>query len=403
MGDNKESSRQNNKEINMNERNKIIEALKSFVANAWYVIFLVAVCTIVIVMICDWSTTVAVLGRAITILMPFIMGFFFAYLIYPFVKWIRNLLNRIKPEKGMKIKRALSVLIAYIVVIGLLTVIIIYIFPQLRDSSKEMGNTIQHGYSYMISNVEEIDKWIPFVHLTDLIEYFKNNAPTHLLNYGSDIVPYVFQLSSSVVTTLYNIIIGLVISIYLVIDGRNIMFKMKEIVYSFAPKGKEKNAWSILMECNHIFNGFLFGKMIDSLIIGIITLIVMSILHLPYALLMSVIVGITNMIPYFGPFIGAVPGVLIYLFIDPKLSLIFAVMILAIQQFDGLYLGPKILGDLTGIKPIWVIFGVTVGGALFGVMGMFLGVPTVAVITYLFGLHLEKRLARKKMKLSDIK
>lgn len=387
----------------MNERNKIVEALKSFMANAWYIVFLVAVCTIVIVMICKWSTTLAVLGRAITILMPFILGFFFAYLIYPFVKWIRNLINRIKPEKGMKIKRALSVLIAYIAVIGLLTVIIIYIFPQLRDSSKEMGNTIQQGYSYMISNVEEIDKWIPLIHLTDLIEYFKNNAPTHLLNYGSDIMPYVFQLSSSVVSTVYNIIIGLVISIYLVIDGRNLMLKMKEIVYSFAPKGKEKSAWSILMECNHIFNGFLFGKMIDSLIIGIITLIVMSILHLPYALMMSVIVGITNMIPYFGPFIGAVPGVMIYLFIDPKLSLIFAVMILAIQQFDGLYLGPKILGDLTGIKPIWVIFGVTVGGALFGVMGMFLGVPTVAVITYLFGLHLEKRLSRKKMKLSDIK
>lgn len=387
----------------MNERNKIVEALKSFVANAWYVIFLVAVCTTVIVMICNWSETVAVLGRAITILMPFILGFFFAYLIYPFVKWIRNLFNRIKPEKGMKVKRVLSVLIAYIAVIGLLTVIIIYIFPQLRDSSKEMGNTIQQGYSYMISNVEEIDKWIPFVHLTDLIEYFKNNAPTHLLNYGSDIMPYVFQFSSSIVSTVYNIIIGLVVSIYLVIDGRNLMYKMKEITYSFAPRGKEKSAWSILMECNHIFNGFLFGKMIDSLIIGIITLIVMTILQLPYALMMSVIVGITNMIPYFGPFIGAVPGVLIYLFIDPKLSLIFAVMILAIQQFDGLYLGPKILGDLTGIKPIWVIFGVTVGGALFGVMGMFLGVPTVAVIAYLFGLHLEKRLARKKMKLSDIK
>lgn len=387
----------------MKEKNKVLEALKSVVSNTWYVIFLVAVCTAVIVMICKWSATLKILGNAVEILMPFIFGFFFAYLIYPLVKMIRNSLNKIKPDKGLKVKKALSVLIAYIVVIGILTIIIIYIFPQLKDSSKEMGNTIQHGYQYMISNSEEINNKIPFFDLKEIFAYLEKNAPTHILNYSSDIMPYVFRLSSSLLTTVYNVLIGLVISIYLVIDGRNLMLKTKEIVYSITPKGKEKNAWNIILECNHIFNGFLFGKMIDSLIIGIITLIVMSILRLPYPLMLSVIVGITNMIPYFGPFIGAVPGVLIYLFIDPKLSLIFAVMILAIQQFDGLYLGPKILGDLTGIKPLWVIFGVTVGGALFGVMGMFLGVPTVAVITYLFGLHLEKRLARKNMKLSDIK
>ena len=109
------------------------------------------------------------------------------------------------------------------------------------------------------------------------------------------------------------------------------------------------------------------------------------------------------MIPYFGPIFGAVPGVLIYLFIDPKMSLIFAVMILILQQFDGLYLGPKILGDLTGIKPLWVIFGVTVGGAYFGVMGMFLGVPAVAVLVYLFNLFIEKKLNKKGIQLFNSK
>ena len=159
--------------------------------------------------------------------------------------------------------------------------------------------------------------------------------------------------------------------------------------------------WKTIRECNHIFNGFLFGKMIDSLIIGILCFIIMNVLHLPYSLLMSLIVGITNMIPYFGPIIGAIPGVLMYLFIDPKLSLIFAIMILVLQQFDGLYLGPKILGDQTGIKPLWVIFGITVGGAYFGVIGMFLGVPTVAVITYLSNLFLNKKLKKKNISLFD--
>ena len=127
----------------------------------------------------------------------------------------------------------------------------------------------------------------------------------------------------------------------------------------------------------------------------------MSVLRLPYALLLSLIVCITNMIPYFGPFIGAVPGVLIYLFIDIKLSIIFAIMILVLQQFDGLYLGPKILGDQTGIKPLWVIFGITVGGAYFGVMGMFLGVPTVAVLMYLVNIILNKKLKKKEIQSLD--
>ena len=116
---------------------------------------------------------------------------------------------------------------------------------------------------------------------------------------------------------------------------------------------------------------------------------------MPYALLISVIVGVTNMIPYFGPFIGAVPGVLIYLFISPLEALGFAVMILALQQFDGLILGPKILGSSTGLKPLWVIFAITLGGAYGGVLGMFLGVPVVAVISHLFNKFLKNKLAHK--------
>ncbi len=142
---------------------------------------------------------------------------------------------------------------------------------------------------------------------------------------------------------------------------------------------------------------FRSGKTIDSLIIGVLSLIVMSVIQLPYGLLLSVIVGVTNMIPYFGPFIGAIPGVIIYLVIEPKYAIIYVIMILVLQQFDGLYLGPKILGDLTGIKPLWVIFGITVGGAYFGVLGMFLGVPTVAVVMHIVNVIMEKKIKKRMM------
>ena len=148
----------------------------------------------------------------------------------------------------------------------------------------------------------------------------------------------------------------------------------------------------------YILSAFLISKAIDSLIIGGLCCVIMNIIHLPYTVLISVIVGITNMIPYFGPFIGAVPGVLIYLCTSPKDALIFVIMIFILQQFDGLILGPRLLGQSTGLSPIWVIFGITVGGAYFGVVGMFIGVPMVAVFAFLLNKVISYRLSGKEIK-----
>lgn len=303
----------------------------------------------------------------------------------------------------MKVKKAAAVILSYMIIVGLIAIIIVYIAPQISESVKGIGKSITRGYNYVSTHKEEMNGMIPFINLGDLMEYIKNNMGNKILDQGEIIVPYVYEMSSSIAAVVYNILMGLVISIYMILDGRTLINHLKRGVYAIVPKEKSDGVWSTMRECNHIFNGFLFGKAIDSLIIGIICLIAMSILRLPFALFMSLIVCITNMIPYFGPIIGAIPGVIIYLFINPKLSLIFAIMILVLQQFDGLYLGPKILGDLTGIKPLWVIFGITVGGAYFGFVGMFLGVPTVAVIMYLLNLFVEKKLHKKGIQLFDPK
>lgn len=381
----------------MEKRNKCLEALKTMVSNIWYVIALVALVAIIFLMIANWGIVLSVLGKFLTILMPFILGFFFACLINPLVKLIKKGLNKYKTGQAMKIKRAISVLISYIIVIGVITILIIYIFPQVKASVADLGKSIQKGYQYIITHEKEINEKIPLFDLSGGIEYVKKFMYDKMINHGPDIIPYVYQLSSSVLTTSYNVLMGLVISIYIICDKKKLKRSTKKIVYAISPRKKEEEVWETMKQCSHIFNGFLIGKMIDSLIIGVICLIAMSILRLPYALLLSLIVCITNMIPYFGPFIGAIPGVLIYLFIDFRLALIFAIMILILQQFDGLYLGPKILGDQTGIKPLWVIFGITVGGAYFGVMGMFLGVPAVAVVMYLVNLFLNKKLKKKEI------
>lgn len=387
--------------ICMERKNKYIDIIKSIVSNIWYLIAIIAVIAIVFLLFANWGDVWHIVGRFIGILMPFIFGFFFAYLIKPLVEVIGKGLNLISPHKGRKIKRMISVLISYIIVIGILAVIIIYIFPQIRDSAKDMGRSVQDGYKYMITHEKEINDKIPFMDISGIIDYMKEFLYDKIMNHGSDWFPYVYQLSSSLIVTLYNVLMGLVISIYIVLDSKKLKQSIKKMIYAVSPNKKEEEVWNTIKQCNHIFNGFLIGKVIDSLIIGIICLVAMIILQLPYALLLSLIVCITNMIPYFGPIIGAVPGVLIYLFIDPRLAIVFAVLILILQQFDGLYLGPKILGDQTGIKPLWVIFGITVGGAYFGVLGMFLGVPTVAVLMYLINLIIEKKLKRKDISSFD--
>ena len=184
---------------------------------------------------------------------------------------------------------------------------------------------------------------------------------------------------------------------YMLIDKPHLINNAKKLVYVLFGTDKGDRIVTTAGECNKIFGDFIIGKMIDSLIIGVLCWIAMTVLNIPYALVISVIVGITNMIPYFGPFIGAIPGVVLLIIVDIKFAVIFGILIFILQQFDGLYLGPKILGESTGLRPIWIIFAITVGGWLAGVVGMFLGVPVVAVISFLIDRSLKLRIKKKNI------
>ena len=205
-------------------------------------------------------------------------------------------------------------------------------------------------------------------------------------------------MSVSIVRGVINLLLALFISIYM-INGKNLFrYQAKRVVYALFEEKKGDIICNTCRECNDIFSAFLISKAVDSLIIGCICCVLMNILRLPYTVLISVIVGITNMIPYFGPFIGAVPGVIIYLCTSPRQVIIFVIMILVLQQFDGLVLGPRLLGQSTGLNPMWVIFAITVGGAYFGVLGMFIGVPVVAVIGFLANKFIKYKLEGKNIK-----
>lgn len=387
---------------NSKTNKKIKETLKGLLANSGRLILIVAACSIVIAVIMHWESVMVELSRLIKVLMPFILGIVLAFLINPLVGNVHQFLNHfIFKDKRQKGCKYISVALSYLILLGILAVTIVYIVQQISESLKELTRSLGYGYNYVINNTAEIQQKYPVLPMEDIKQLLLKVVPENIFGYGTDLAkfvfPYLYNLSASFIKGFIDVIFGIVISCYIILDKEKISKQIRRVIYAFTNKKQAPVIWETFRECNHIFNGFLYGKTIDSLIIGVLSLIVMSVIQLPYGLLLSVIVGVTNMIPYFGPFIGAIPGVIIYLVIEPKYAIIYVIMILVLQQFDGLYLGPKILGDLTGIKPLWVIFGITVGGAYFGVLGMFLGVPTVAVVMHIVNVIMEKKIKKRMM------
>ena len=199
------------------------------------------------------------------------------------------------------------------------------------------------------------------------------------------------------VREVFNFIIGIIVSIYVLFSKEKFQKQTKKLIYAVFRPGQANMILQIGGKSNEIFGGFIIGKIIDSLIIGVICFIGLSILNMPYTMLVSVIVGVTNVIPFFGPYIGAIPSTILIALEDPMKGVYFLIFILVLQQFDGNILGPKILGNSTGLSAFWVVTSILLGGGLFGFVGMVMGVPTFAVIYYIVDMILDNKLKKKKL------
>ena len=182
---------------------------------------------------------------------------------------------------------------------------------------------------------------------------------------------------------------------YMLLDKEKLLKQLKKLAFTFLPERHARRVLRVLARTNQTFGGFIGGKILDSLIIGVLCFIICAVLRIPYALLISVVVGCTNVIPVFGPFLGAIPCAFILLIVNPFSALEFLIMILILQQFDGNVLGPKILGESTGLSALWVLFAIIVGGKMLGFVGMLSGVPTFAVVYSLVAEDTDSRLGRK--------
>lgn len=368
---------------------------------AFYIIGVIFVACIIFRLIFHWNTTSKVIHKFFSTVSPFFIGGLIAYMVNPLCNYFNH---HIFPEvlkiSNKKANKMLSILSAYFIVLGLVIVGLIYIIPQLISSLLELTDTIPVTFLNVSTWLTKMTNTVPFLD-QNMINKFTSTIFPNILSKATELIstmiPLLYSASVSAIRWIINLIISIVISIYVLSDKHLLSTVGKKILFSFFPEKKCLFVLSTLHECNNIFSNFIIGKLIDSLIIGILCFISMSLLNLPYAMLISVIVGITNMIPYFGPFIGAVPGTLLLILLNFKSGIIFLILIFVLQQFDGLILGPKILGNSTGVRPLGILFAITVGGAYAGVLGMFLGVPIFAVIQYLMSMFIDRQLEARQI------
>lgn len=369
-----------------------------------YGIVMVLLSAIIFKCIIDFDHTKAWFGQLFSMLTPFIIGALIAYVLNPMVRMFHRLIGRLFKRTRFREKdrmhTVLAILVTYVIVIGFVVLTLLFVVPEFTQNLIDFVNYIPTIYASITDILAELQERFPTLDVDAISRPLADLVPdimSYLQRIATGMVPAIYTISMSIVTWLINLMITLIVSIYMLYDKHRLMRLSWKLIYAFLPEKYITPCHDILAECNRLFSSFVVGKFTDSLIIGFLCFVLMNILTLPYAPLISIIIGVTNMIPYFGPFIGSIPGVLIILFIHPFKALVFIIMIICLQQFDSLILEPKVLGNSIGMKPLWIIFAISIGGSAAGVAGMFLGVPVVSIISYLLGLYLEHRLQKKNV------
>ncbi|MGI6029804.1 MAG: AI-2E family transporter [Candidatus Heteroscillospira sp.] len=358
-----------------------------------------------------WEGIRVAVINLIGILSPFIWGAVIAYLLCPMMKFFQKRIFAPVSEKLAKTERAqfaiarsLSVVLSLIVAIAIVTALLWLIVPRFYESIRSIVIALPDFVSSanqklleLLANYPEIEvqvqKLVDTLY-TNLTNWLSNDLQPQMQSMQS-IVDMVSSSLKNVVSVVLDLFIGIIVSCYLLYNKEKFGGQIKRIFYSLMSVEHVESVLRSFAFIDRVFMGFLGGKLVDSAIIGVLCYIGCAILNMPYATLIAVIVGVTNIIPYFGPFIGAIPSAFFILMVDPFKCLIFIVFILALQQFDGNILGPHILGNSVGISGFWVMFAIIVGSGLFGFIGMLIGVPVFVVLSTGFNLMVEHFLKKR--------
>lgn len=343
------------------------------------------------------------IGKLLDVFSYILWGFIIAYLLNPAMVYL---------EKHFKLKRIFSLLIVYLFFIAIVILIITLIIPLMIKSIADLlanlnmqtilTNT-QSFWDYLVKNNSLLNKLGIDSNINTTINTTINKYITQVNSILTTSISLVFSQLVNITTTLFKIFTGAVISIYLLIEKESAIKGIKKILYAFFSASATVSIIKFGGKVNIIFKKYFIGKSIDSFIIGIICFIVLSLLGVQFPLLISIIIGITNLIPYFGNFIGLVPTFIITFFFSPVQALQLTVLVLFISILDGWVLAPKIIGDKIGLGPVWIIIAIILGGSLYGVVGMFLGVPIIAILKALIEDIVDRRIKAKNIDIDELK
>lgn len=349
------------------------------------------------------------IARIFGVLKPVIYGCVIAYLLNPLVNKVDQYLVPVlekrmtQKEKAQKLSRGVGILAALVLLFFLVSALCNLLIPELYASIRNLVFTLPRQIGNALDRLNEarLDDSTTGTFIKTAIEegtdMFMNWMRTDLLDKTNEIMSNLTVGVFNVLSEIFNILIGIIVSIYILFSKELFVRQSKKAIYAIFSIDHANMILHLTTKSNEIFGGFIIGKIIDSAIIGVLCFFGLSILDMPYVMLVSVIVGVTNVIPFFGPYIGAVPSAILILLSDPMKGLYFIIFILVLQQFDGNILGPKILGNSTGLSAFWVIVAILLGGGLFGFVGMVMGVPTFAVLYYIAEMILDNRLKRKSL------
>lgn len=350
------------------------------------------------------------LSTIITIINPIIYGAVIAYFLNPLVKFFEKYvymglkkLNVTVEKRGRSFVRLFTVLLsltcALLCIYGLLAMLIPEVINSIVNIADNFSKYVSNVERWFVHYFSDHQSWNPSIlevmnKVSGYLEdWLKNDLLPQMQNLVKNLSLGVFGLLKA----LYNLVIGLIISIYILVGKETFAARLKRIMYSYTSVDLSNAVIHNLRFIDEKFGGFILGKIIDSAIIGVLCYIGASILNMPYALLVSVIVGVTNVIPFFGPFLGAAPCSVLIFVVSPIKALYFIIFIFALQQLDGNFIGPKILGDRTGVSSFMVIVSIMIGSGLMGVVGMFVAVPVCSVIIAFGQLFMEKRIQAKHL------
>lgn len=392
----------------MEQDNRMKHTIKAAWAKGFSNFLALAGAILLVFVLFRFDSIMAQVMRICNILMPIIMGIALAYLINPVVEFYEKKLNAtlgaaIEKKKGKKPSmRGLSVLISVSIIIAIIAFLIMLVVPQLVSNITNAVVLFPEQIQGLVKKITELArnnehaKQIISEFYEGTVTYFTNWVKTEMLGQVSVIINGIVGIFGTAI----NCLVSFIVAIYVLLGKNTVKRQVKKVTNAFLTERQSQVISSILKESDKIFGGFISGKIIDSFIIGVICFVCCLIMRMPYVALVSVIVGVTNVIPFFGPYIGAIPSTILIMLDSPSKGFVFLIFVIILQQVDGNIIGPKILGESTGLSPFWVVFAIFLGNGLFGIVGLFIGVPLWGVVYYLIKRFVNYKIRKKELEKS---